>query len=51
MNSLEPGTIVTDINREDLSDQEKRRYMEKRTVLGRLGGPGGHGGPSTLPTF
>ncbi|GGM68599.1 glucose-1-dehydrogenase [Thermogymnomonas acidicola] len=46
VNSLEPGTIVTDINREDLSDQEKRRYMEKRTVLGRLGDPEDMVGPA-----
>jgi L-rhamnose 1-dehydrogenase len=39
VNSLEPGTIVTDINREDLSNQEKRKYMENRIPLGRLGKP------------
>ncbi len=39
VNSLEPGTIVTDINREDLSNQEKRKYMEHRIPLGRLGNP------------
>ena len=39
VNSLEPGTIVTDINREDLSNQEKRKYMENRIPLGRLGNP------------
>jgi L-rhamnose 1-dehydrogenase len=39
VNSLEPGTILTDINAEDLSDMEKRRYMENRTAVKRLGLP------------
>jgi L-rhamnose 1-dehydrogenase len=39
VNSLEPGTILTDINAEDLSDTEKRRYMESRTAVKRLGMP------------
>jgi L-rhamnose 1-dehydrogenase len=39
VNSLEPGTIVTDINREDLSNVEKKRYMENRTAVKRLGSP------------
>jgi L-rhamnose 1-dehydrogenase len=34
-----PGTIATDINREDLADPAKRSYMEKRIPLGRLGEP------------
>lgn len=38
-NSVMPGTIETDINREDLSNFEKRRYMEQRIPLGRLGVP------------
>ena len=38
-NSVMPGTIATDINREDLSDPDKRAYMEKRIPLGRLGEP------------
>ena len=33
-----PGTIATDINKEDLADPTKREYMTKRTALGRLGG-------------
>ena len=37
-NAILPGTIATDINKEDLSDEEKRNYMVKRTALGRLGG-------------
>ncbi|HVZ98983.1 MAG TPA: SDR family NAD(P)-dependent oxidoreductase [Caulobacterales bacterium] len=38
-NSVMPGTIETDINREDLADQAKRNYMESRIPLGRLGQP------------
>lgn len=38
-NSVLPGTIETDINREDLADPGKRRYMEGRIPLGRLGRP------------
>lgn len=36
-NSVLPGTIATDINKEYLADDEKREYTIKRTVLGRLG--------------
>ena len=38
-NSVLPGTIVTDINKDDLADDAKREYMEKRIPLGRLGKP------------
>ncbi|KAK0506192.1 NAD(P)-binding protein [Armillaria luteobubalina] len=38
-NAVLPGTIATDINKEDLSDSDKREYMIKRTALGRLGAP------------
>ncbi len=38
-NSVLPGTIATDINKEDLSDPAKREYMEGRIPLGRLGRP------------
>ncbi|MFZ3483609.1 SDR family NAD(P)-dependent oxidoreductase [Sphingomonas sp. 3-13AW] len=38
-NSVLPGTILTEINKEDLADPEKRAYMEARTPLGRLGCP------------
>ena len=44
-NSVLPGTILTDINAEDLSNLEKRRYMEGRTPMGRLGDPADIGGP------
>jgi L-rhamnose 1-dehydrogenase len=36
-NSVLPGTIATDINKDDLADPEKRKYMEGRIPLGRLG--------------
>jgi L-rhamnose 1-dehydrogenase len=38
-NSVLPGTILTEINKEDLADEEKRKYMEGRVPLGRLGQP------------
>ena len=38
-NSVLPGTILTDINKDDLADPEKRQYMEGRIPLGRLGRP------------
>ena len=38
-NSVMPGTIATDINRDDLADEGKRKYMESRIPLGRLGRP------------
>jgi L-rhamnose 1-dehydrogenase len=37
-NAILPGTVETDINKEDLSDVAKREAMVKRTALGRLGG-------------
>jgi len=44
-NSVLPGTILTEINKEDLANDEKRRYMEGRVPLGRLGRPEDLGGP------
>jgi L-rhamnose 1-dehydrogenase len=38
-NSVMPGTVATDINKEDLLTPGKREYMEKRIPLGRLGAP------------
>ena len=37
-NAVLPGTIETDINKQDLADVQKREAMVKRTALGRLGG-------------
>ena len=44
-NALLPGTIETDINKDDLADQDKRDYMASRTPLGRLGRPEDLAGP------
>ena len=44
-NSVLPGTILTDINKEDLADPAKRAYMEGRVPLGRLGQPDDLAGP------
>jgi L-rhamnose 1-dehydrogenase len=44
-NSVMPGTIATEINRDDLSDPAKRAYMETRVPLGRLGAPEDLAGP------
>ncbi|TDL28639.1 NAD(P)-binding protein [Rickenella mellea] len=44
-NAILPGTIATDINKEDLSDHAKRDYMVSRTALGRLGAPDDIAGP------
>ncbi|WP_029922146.1 SDR family NAD(P)-dependent oxidoreductase [Nevskia soli] len=38
-NSIMPGTVATEINREDLADPAKRAYMQQRIPLGRLGQP------------
>jgi L-rhamnose 1-dehydrogenase len=38
-NSVLPGTVATDINKADLADPDKRKYMEGRIPLGRLGRP------------
>ncbi|WP_151751886.1 SDR family NAD(P)-dependent oxidoreductase [Acinetobacter bereziniae] len=44
-NAILPGTIATDINKEDLADKEKFNYMSSRTCLGRLGVPEDIAGP------
>ncbi|KAJ7225547.1 hypothetical protein GGX14DRAFT_421078 [Mycena pura] len=44
-NAILPGTIATDINKDDLSNAAKRESMEKRTCLGRLGVPSDIAGP------
>jgi len=38
-NSVMPGTIVTDLNKEDLSNPGKLAYTKNRIPLGRLGTP------------
>lgn len=44
-NSVLPGTILTEINKDDLADPKKREYMSGRVPLGRLGEPEDLGGP------
>jgi L-rhamnose 1-dehydrogenase len=44
-NSVMPGAIATDINKEDLSDPAKRAYFQKRVPVGRLGEPDDIAGP------
>ena len=38
-NSVMPGAIATDINRDDWSDPKKRAYLDGRVPLGRFGKP------------
>ena len=38
-NSVMPGAILTDLNRDDLDDGEKRAYFSKRIPIGRYGEP------------
>lgn len=47
-NALLPGTIATQLNEEDLSGEEKRRYMEGRIPLGRMGVPEDMVGPAVF---
>lgn len=45
-NALLPGTKRTQLNDEDLGKEEKRRYMEDRIPLWRLGQPEDSAGPA-----
>ncbi|KAJ3151535.1 L-rhamnose-1-dehydrogenase [Geranomyces variabilis] len=47
-NALLPGTIETQMNEKDLADEGKRRYMEGRIPLGRMGVPGDLVGPAVF---
>lgn len=47
-NALLPGTIRTQLNDEDLADEGKRRYMEGRIPLGRLGQTKDMAGPAVF---
>ena len=38
-NSVMPGAIATDINKDDWSDPDKRAYLDRRIPLGRFGTP------------
>ena len=44
-NSVLPGTILTDINKDDLADPDKRARMAARIPLRRLGAPEDLAGP------
>ncbi|TWB18364.1 L-rhamnose 1-dehydrogenase [Nitrospirillum amazonense] len=44
-NSVLPGTILTEINKDDLADEGKRTRMAARVPLGRLGAPEDLAGP------
>jgi L-rhamnose 1-dehydrogenase len=45
-NAVLPGTVQTDLNREDLADPDKRARMAGRVPLGRLGVPEDLAGPT-----
>lgn len=47
-NALLPGTIRTQLNDEDLADEEKRTYMEGRIPLGRTGETRDLAGPAVF---
>lgn len=47
-NALLPGTIRTQLNEEDLANDQKRTYMEGRIPLGRLGQPEDLAGPAVF---
>jgi L-rhamnose 1-dehydrogenase len=47
-NALLPGTIRTQLNDADMSDETKRAYMEGRIPLGRLGQPRDLAGPAVF---
>src|ERR1700712_2051862 len=47
-NALLPGTIRTQLNEEDLANDEKRKYMEGRIPLGRTGVPQDLVGPAVF---
>jgi L-rhamnose 1-dehydrogenase len=47
-NALLPGTIKTQMNEEDLANEEKRKYTEKRIPLGRTGDPSDLAGPAVF---
>lgn len=47
-NAILPGTIRTQMNAEDLSNEVKRKYMEGRIPLGRVGEPRDIVGPAVF---
>ena len=47
-NAILPGTVRTQLNEEDLKDEDKRKYMEGRIPLGRTGVPEDLVGPAVF---
>ncbi|KAI9735439.1 MAG: L-rhamnose-1-dehydrogenase [Claussenomyces sp. TS43310] len=47
-NALLPGTIKTQLNEEDLANEEKRKYTESRIPLGRTGETRDMAGPAVF---
>ncbi|KAI1432704.1 NAD(P)-binding protein [Xylaria sp. CBS 124048] len=47
-NAILPGTVETRLNEEDLKEEGKRRYMEGRVPLGRIGRPEDVAGPAVF---
>lgn len=47
-NALLPGTIKTQLNEEDLNQEDKKKYMEGRIPLGRTGEPEDMAGPAVF---
>lgn len=47
-NALLPGTTRTQLAAEDLANEEKLRYLERRTPLGRVGNPEDMAGPAVF---
>ncbi|KAG9246760.1 glucose 1-dehydrogenase [Calycina marina] len=47
-NALLPGTVKTQLNEEDLNNEEKKTYMETRIPLGRTGVPPDLAGPAVF---
>lgn len=47
-NALLPGTVETQLNEEDLANEEKRRYAEGRIPLGRTGRTADLAGPAVF---
>jgi L-rhamnose 1-dehydrogenase len=47
-NALLPGTVRTQLNEQDLKDEGKRKYMEGRIPLGRIGDTSDLAGPAVF---
>lgn len=47
-NALLPGTVHTQLAEDDMRDEEKRRYLERRIPWGRVGRPEDMAGPAVF---